>query len=91
MNSRIKKPLAAILCCAVLAGGIGASVLAVTSDTADERKESEDKPQTAAKADDSSALVKDETVYVFGIGRRKCGKNNRQRLDQELSRRKILL
>lgn len=65
MNSRIKKPLAAILCCAVLAGGIGASVLAVTSDTADERKESEDKSQTAAKVDDSSALVKDETVYVL--------------------------
>ena len=31
MNSKISKPLAAILCCAVLTGGIGASVLAISS------------------------------------------------------------
>ena len=62
MNSKISKSLAAILCCTVLVGGIGASVLAMTSGK--EEKKEDEKPQQLI-TENENGLVKDETVYVL--------------------------
>lgn len=62
MNSKIKKPLAAILCCTVLVGGIGASVFAMTTGKNEEKAE---KKPPLPVAEKDAALVKDETVYVL--------------------------
>lgn len=62
MNSKIKKPLAAILCCTLLAGGIGATVLAAASGNKQEK--AEEKPALLVEKN-KAELVKDETVYVL--------------------------
>lgn len=62
MNNKIKKPLAAILCCTVLVGGVGATVFAMTSGK--EQKKPEEKPALLATENEAD-LVKDETVYVL--------------------------
>lgn len=62
MNSKISKLLAAILCCAVLTGGIGASVLAISSGK--EEKANENSPQQHI-TENENGLAKDETVYVL--------------------------
>ena len=62
MNSKIKRPLAAILCCAVLLGGVGATVFAMTSEKKQEQPE--EKPALLA-TENEAELVKDETVYVL--------------------------
>lgn len=62
MNSKISKSLVAILCCTVLVGGIGTSVLATTS--GNEEKKAEEKPKQLI-TENENGLVKDETVYVL--------------------------
>ncbi len=63
MNSKIKKILAAGLCCAVLTGGIGASVFAFTSGNKDPEKTEQ---KTAVTVEEKEAdIEKDETVYVL--------------------------
>lgn len=63
MNNSVKKTLAALLCCTVVAGGAGAGVLAVNSGE-DSVVLSENK-EAAANADENSVPEKDETVYVL--------------------------
>lgn len=64
MNSKMKKTLSAVLCCTVLAGGIGAAAFAASSD----REEKDTQPKeniTLLSEKNDAALVKDETVYVL--------------------------
>lgn len=62
MNNKIKKPLAAILCCTVLVGGIGTTIFAMKSGK--EQEQIEETPILATKEKEAE-LVKDETVYVL--------------------------
>lgn len=62
MNNKIKKPLAAILCCIVLVGSVGATVFAMTSGK--EQEEPEEKSALLVEENEAD-LVKDETVYVL--------------------------
>lgn len=62
MNCKIKKTLAAILCCTVLAGGVGATVFAITSEK--EQEKPNEKPVLLVEENEAD-LVKDETVYVL--------------------------
>jgi len=62
MNSKIKKALAAVLCCTVIIGGVGVSVYAMTSGKKEEKQEEKASLQ---ESENDAALVKDETVYVL--------------------------
>ena len=62
MNSKIVKALAAVLCCTVIAGGIGVSVYAITSGK-DEKPQEE--KASLQESENDAALAKDETVYVL--------------------------
>ncbi|MCI8331236.1 MAG: hypothetical protein HFE78_00185 [Clostridiales bacterium] len=62
MISKIKKPLAAILCCTILAGGVSATIFAMASGK--EQQKTKENPVLPA-AENEADLVKDETVYVL--------------------------
>ncbi len=62
MNSKIKKALAAVLCCTVILGGVGVSVYAITSGKEEKKQEEKTSLQ---ESENDAALVKDETVYVL--------------------------
>lgn len=63
MNTKITKILASLLCFTMLAGGIGATVSATTSDA--ESKQSETKQTVSETSEKEADIVKDETVYVL--------------------------
>lgn len=62
MNSKMIKALAAVLCCTVIAGGVGVSVYAMT--TGKEEKTQEEKT-SLQDLEHNAKLTKDETVYVL--------------------------
>lgn len=63
MNTKLKKSLAAVLCCTVVAGGICAS--AMTSPSEDKEREQNDESAYAVDYGNEADYKKDETVYVF--------------------------
>lgn len=62
MISKIKKPLAVILCCTILVVGVGTTIFAIASGKDPEK--TEEKPVLLATENEAD-FVKDETVYVL--------------------------
>lgn len=64
MKSRRKKTISIILCAALLAGSVEATVYAMHADGKEVPQEKSEK-SAALGTEETAALVKDETVYVF--------------------------
>ncbi len=64
MKSRRKKTISIILCAALLAGSVEAAVYAMHADGKEVPQEKSEK-SAALGTEETAALVKDETVYVF--------------------------
>ena len=64
MNNKVKRSIAAAVCCAVILGGAGSAVYAISAGREDKKTE---EPQTVLTAENESEAeaVKDETVYVL--------------------------